>query len=106
MCDSHDNIIQWGSESVKIPYRNPLTGKYTVYVPDFLVLLEDSEGHQKLELWEIKPRKQTFVEEAKQPRDKAALAVNAVKWQAAQAWSSKHGAIFRVINENDIFRNT
>ena len=36
MCDENDSIHQWASESIKIPYRDPLTGKATVYVPDFL----------------------------------------------------------------------
>ena len=25
--DSNDNVLQWASESISIPYRNPLTGK-------------------------------------------------------------------------------
>ena len=77
MCDDHQNILQWSSESLKIPYTNPITGKYTVYVPDFMVLFEDQRGKKRVELWEIKPRKQTFVGEAKTNRDKMALAVNA-----------------------------
>ena len=35
--DSNDNVINWASEPVRIPYRNPLTGKNTNYVPDFLI---------------------------------------------------------------------
>ena len=27
--DSNDNVINWASEPVRIPYRNPLTGKMT-----------------------------------------------------------------------------
>lgn len=105
MCDRHQNIIQWASEPVKIPYTNPLTGKYTVYVPDFLVVFEDRKGKRRQELWEIKPRKQTFVKEAKSERDKLALAVNAMKWQAAAKWAAARGIKFRVINEDSIFRN-
>jgi hypothetical protein len=105
MLDEHQNIIQWASESIKIPYTNPLTGKYTVYVPDFTVLFEDRNGNTRLELWEIKPRKQTFVGEAKKEKDKLALAVNAAKWKAAQKWANDRGAVFRVINEDSIFRN-
>lgn len=103
MLDSHPNIIQWGSETIKIPYRNPLTGKYTIYVPDFVVLFEDRKGRQRLEVWEIKPRNQSFLKEAKSERNKLALAVNACKWKAAQNWAKKNGAIFRVITESDLF---
>lgn len=105
MCDNHPNIIQWASEGLKIPYRNPLTGKATVYVPDFTVMFEDRNGKTRVEIWEIKPRKQTFLGEAKKDRDKLALAVNAAKWEAAQKWANHHGAVFRVINEDNIFRN-
>ena len=36
-CDSNDHIITWSSESLAIPYRNPMTGKPTRYIPDFLI---------------------------------------------------------------------
>ena len=36
-CDNNPSVQQWASEPVKIPYRDPLTGKPTVYVPDFLI---------------------------------------------------------------------
>ena len=38
LCDEHPNVAKWASESIKIPYRHPFTGKYTVYVPDFFVV--------------------------------------------------------------------
>ncbi len=27
MCDNHPAVLGWGSETHRIPYRNPLTGK-------------------------------------------------------------------------------
>ena len=106
-CDTHPNVIQWASEheDIKIPYLNPLTGKYTVYVPDFFVVYRDKGNKKRIELIEIKPSAQTFVKEAKSKRNKAALAVNAAKWAAAQEWCQRKGIKFRVITENDIFRN-
>lgn len=105
MCDAHPSIISWASEPIRIPYKNPLTNKNTVYVPDFLIVYQDANGHRKSEIVEIKPKKETFISEAKCKRSKAALAVNAHKWKAAQAYCNRHGLIFRVINENHIFRN-
>jgi len=58
MCDAHPNITKWASENVKIPYRNPVTGKYTNYVPDFMIQYTDKDGNQHVELIEIKPRNQ------------------------------------------------
>ena len=36
-CDNNPNILKWASESVHINYKNPFTGKQTIYVPDFLI---------------------------------------------------------------------
>ena len=101
--DSHPSVIQWASESVRIPYRNPLTGKNSQYVPDFLVLYQDRNGNQRAELVEVKPKKEALLENAKSKRDKAFLMVNQAKWAAALAWCKKNGITFRLITEDDLF---
>ena len=53
--DSNENVLQWASESISIPYRNPLTGKQSIYVPDFLVTYRGPNNTTKAELIEIKP---------------------------------------------------
>lgn len=103
--DTNPNITSWASESIKIPYKNPFTGKYTVYVPDFVVTYVDAKGNQKAEIIEVKPAKETFLEHAKTPRAKAAVALNTFKWAAAQAFAKHHGMGFRVMNEGNIFNN-
>jgi hypothetical protein len=105
MLDTHPNITSWASESLKIPYKNPFTGKYTVYVPDFVVTYIDANGTTKAEIIEVKPAKETFLEQAKSQRAKAAVALNTFKWQAAQAFAKHHGMTFRVLNEGDIYNN-
>jgi hypothetical protein len=45
-CDNNPAVEHWASESVKIPYRDPLTGKNTVYVPDFLIVYLDRNQKQ------------------------------------------------------------
>jgi hypothetical protein len=101
--DSHPNVIEWGSECLQIPYQNPLTGRNTVYVPDFLIKYSDAQGRTRVELVEVKPKKETFMEAAKSKRDKAYVLLNTAKWQAAAAWCAKHGVHFRILNEDDIF---
>lgn len=101
--DTHPNVVNWASESLKIPYRNPFTDKYTVYVPDFLVTYVDAKGNRLTEIIEVKPAKETFLSEAKSQRAKAAVALNTFKWAAAQQFASKHGMRFRVLNENNIY---
>jgi hypothetical protein len=105
MFDTNPNIVRWASESLKIPYQNPFTGKYTVYIPDFMVTYFDANGKEKTEIIEVKPAKETFMEEAKSQRSKAAVALNTFKWNAAQAFAKHHGMTFRVMNESNIFNN-
>lgn len=104
-CDNNDSILQWASESVAIPYRNPITGKMTQYIPDFLVQYRTKNNAVVTELIEIKPKKQSVIESKASQRDKAIVAVNYAKWDAAQKWARRNGLTFRVITEDDIFRN-
>lgn len=101
--DNHPSVIQWASESIRIPYKNPLTGRNSQYVPDFLVLYKDKNGKQRAELVEVKPKKEALAENAKSKRDKAFLMVNQAKWAAALAWCKKNGVTFRLITEEDLF---
>jgi hypothetical protein len=103
-CDNNPSIQQWSSEPVKIPYRDPLTGKQTVYVPDFLIMYLDKNLKKHVELIEIKPAKQSLREKVgKNPYDQAQYVKNMAKWQAAGEWARNHGIKFRVINEHDIY---
>jgi hypothetical protein len=102
-CDNNPNIINWASEAVHINYRNPLTGKNTIYVPDFLITYVDAAGAQKAEVVEVKPRKETTLEGAKNIRDQASAILNMAKWEAARIWCRAHGMTFRVVTEDMIF---
>lgn len=103
--DQHPSVVSWASESIKIPYLNPFTGKHTVYIPDFLVTYVDATGAQRTEIIEVKPQKETFIEAARGAKAQAAVALNTHKWAAAQAFAKKHGITFRVLNEGNIFNN-
>ena len=105
MCDNHPNITKWASENVKIPYRSPLDGKYHNYVPDFMLQYIDKNGAEHVELIEIKPRNQTVMESARTQGQKMQTAMNAAKWTAAQEWRKRKGIRFKVLNEDQIFRN-
>jgi len=104
-CDTNDNIMQWASESVRIPYLHPLTGKMTTYVPDFLITYKTRNNTLKAELIEIKPKGQSAITEGQKPRDRAVVAVNYAKWDAATKWCRNQGLTFRVITEDDMFKN-
>ena len=87
MFDLNTSFRKWSSEGLKIPYQNPFTGKYTVYVPDFLVTYVDAKGNQITEIIEVKPAKETFLEKAKSQKAKAAVALNTYKWAAARQFA-------------------
>ena len=102
-CDNNPAVVQWASEAIHINYRNPFTGKNTIYVPDFLIIYVDKNGKRHGEVIEVKPSKETTMEAAKTQRDKAAVALNMFKWEAARKFCAAQGLKFRIVNEQDIF---
>jgi hypothetical protein len=103
--DNNDNILQWASESISIPYRNPITGKQSIYIPDFLITYRNRNNQMVAEVIEIKPKKQSVVESKMKANERATVAVNYAKWDSATKWCKKQGLLFRVITEDDMFRN-
>lgn len=103
MADRHPHILQWASESIKIPYFNPLKRKHSIYIPDFLIVYMDKNGKKHAELIEVKPSSQSRLQEAKSKSDKYALAVNSYKWKAAQHFCESRGLRFRVVTEKELF---
>ena len=102
-CDENDSVLYWASEAMAIPYKNPFTGKNTVYIPDFFVVYQNKFGQKLSEVIEIKPKKQSIVESKASNRDKMVVALNHIKWAAATAYCKQQGFKFRVINEDQIF---
>ena len=105
-CDNNRNVLYWASEALSIPYLNPVTGKKTNYIPDFFVVYENKHGKKLAEVVEIKPKKQSLIESrVASAKDRAIVAINHAKWQAATAYCKQQGYTFRVITEDDLFRN-
>jgi hypothetical protein len=104
MLDEHPGVENWASESIQIPYRDPLTGRSTIYVPDFFILYNDKNGKKHAELVEVKPASQTLRENVGKSRyNQEQYVKNLAKWEAATAWCKQKGIKFRVVNEGDIF---
>ena len=105
-CDEHPSVSQWASEAVRIPYKNPLTGKHTIYVPDFFIVYSDKGGKKRVELIEVKPSNQALKEKLGRSRaNQAHYVINQAKWEAARAWCKQKGIYFRIVTEQDIFHN-
>lgn len=105
-CDNNKSVLYWASEALQIPYRNPFTGKQTVYIPDFFVVYENRNKQKIAEVVEIKPKKQSLIEsKVANAKDRMVVALNHAKWQAAMAYCKRFGYTFRVVTEDDLFYN-
>jgi hypothetical protein len=103
-CDNHPNVNKWASEAIKIPYRNPFTGKYTIYVPDFFISYVDANGKSHAEVIEVKPLNHTIKEKlGRSKSNQAHYVLNQAKWEAARAWCKQQNITFRIVSEEDIF---
>lgn len=105
-CDTNPSVQKWASEAISIPYKDPLTGRQTIYVPDFFIQYIDKNSKMHVELIEVKPASQHLLERVgKNKYNQAQFVKNQAKWAAANAWCKQQGIKFRVLNENDLFHN-
>jgi hypothetical protein len=111
--DTHPSIVKWASEAVSIPYLNPLTGRWSMYIPDFIVVYVDKNNTHHCDMIEVKPSKEVPNYQALNERglpkriskkDKLSQAVNAAKWKAAMEYCAKRGWSFRVATEELLFK--
>ena len=107
-CDSNQNILEWGSEEVFLPYRSPLDNKIHRYFPDFYIKVQENTGKIKRYLIEVKPLKQTT--KPKKPkrqtkgyiREAFEYARNQAKWKAAREYCADRMWEFKVITEKEL----
>lgn len=114
MLDSHPSVEAWGSECLQIPYKHPIRGNWTIYVPDFLAVYVDKDGNKHVEIIEVKPIAETpgFSKKNKSGRQmvisdatKVKQVINASKWSACQHYAKNRGWSFRVITEKNLFHD-
>jgi trans-aconitate methyltransferase len=46
-CDTNENILEWGSEEIVVPYKSPVDNRYHRYFPDFYIKYKDVNGKIK-----------------------------------------------------------
>jgi hypothetical protein len=106
--DRNDDILEWGSEEVIIPYKSPVDGRYHRYFPDFIVKVKTKDGKVKTMIVEVKPERET---KEPKPRTKmtkqyiqevATYGVNQSKWKAAEEYCLDRGWEFKVITEKHL----
>jgi hypothetical protein len=107
-CDLNENIIEWGSEEIALPYRSPLDNRVHRYFPDFYIKVRESNGSLKKYLIEIKPKKQTVEPKIKKRKTKAYIyevteyAKNMAKWKAAEEFCKDRMWEFKVLTEDEL----
>lgn len=100
-CDDNKAVIRWGSEILKILYKDPIRNKMAFYFPDFYVEYIDNAQTLKKVLIEVKPLKEATLNEAKNGYDKLMVAKNTMKWKAAIDFCKKRGIDFKVMHEHN-----
>ena len=110
-CDRNENVVEWGSEEVAIPYQSPLDGKIHRYYPDFYVKVKQPNHVIVKYIVEIKPKKQTRPPR-KNPKKKTKSWLwevkewgrNQAKWEAAKKYCDLNDLEFKILTE-DQFTN-
>lgn len=107
--DGNPNILRWSSEELVVPYIKPTDNKVHRYFPDYWIEYKNRSGQIVREVIEVKPACQTTRSRRRNPRtqlvDDITLAINTAKWKAAQQFCEKNNMKFRILTENELFKN-
>ncbi len=103
-CDLNENVVQWGSEEIQIPYVKPTDRRIHHYIPDFIMKYRDRNGSMRIDMVEIKPMSQSRITKKTNLADAVQVAINDAKWTAAQSFCASRGMGFRILTENELFR--
>ena len=107
-CDKNENILEWGSEQIALPYRSPVDNRVHRYFPDFYIKVKENNGRIKKMIVEIKPLKQCIEPKVQKKKTKGYIfevveyAKNQAKWAAAKEWCLDRGYEFKVLTENEL----
>ena len=107
-CDLNENILEWGSEEIIIPYRSPLDSRVHRYFPDFYIKVLEKNGSVKRYIIEIKPKRQCQEPKVQSKKTKKYIyevteyAKNQAKWEAATDYCADRRWQFKVLTEDDL----
>ena len=107
-CDLNQNILEWGSEEIVIPYRSPIDNRVHRYFPDFYVKLKETTGKTKKYIIEVKPKRQTKPPSRPKRQTKGYLrevyeyARNQAKWEAAVDYCKDRLYEFKIMTEDEL----
>lgn len=107
-CDTNPSVLEWGSETVIIPYRSPVDNNVHRYFVDFYIKIKDKDNKILKYLIEIKPEKFTKPPPIPQKKTKRFIqevfnyGINQSKWEAASSFCKDRGWQFLVLTERDL----
>ena len=107
-CDKNQNILEWASEEIAIPYRSPIDNRVHRYFPDFYMKVKEMNGKIKRYMIEVKPAKQTKPPAKPKRQTKGYIreafeyARNQAKWKAAREFCADRMWEFKVITEQEL----
>lgn len=107
-CDTNPNVMEWGSETVVIPYISPVDNRAHRYFVDFYIKVKTKEGTSTKYLVEIKPERFTKPPEIPQKKTKKFIeevflyGTNQAKWHAADEFCKDRNMQFLVLTEKDL----
>ena len=107
-CDTNPSVLEWGSETVIIPYRSPVDNNVHRYFVDFYIKIQDKDKKILKYLIEIKPEKFTKPPPIPQKQTKRFIqevfnyGINQSKWKAASSFCDDRGWKFLVLTERDL----
>ena len=107
-CDKNDNVLEWGSEEIIIPYVSPVDRRVHRYFPDFYVRVRTRSGRTEKFIIEVKPKRQTAPPKRQKRVTKKYLsevktyAVNEAKWKAAEEYCADRRMQFMILTEKEL----
>jgi len=106
-CDANESVIEWSSESVVIPYFDPVRNSKHRYYPDIYMMVKTRDGIKRY-IVEIKPYKETRPPKSKHNKktqlfEEKRYVTNSAKWDAARRWCDKMGMEFLILTEKELF---
>jgi TnsA endonuclease N terminal len=108
-CDHNENIIEWGSEEIIVPYLCPTDGKVHRYYPDFYIKVKSRNGSITKYIIEVKPKRQVLGPNDKPKRKTAAwkrevltFIKNQAKWEAAKDFCEDRQMKFLILTEDHL----
>ena len=107
-CDKNDNILEWASEEIAIPYRSPIDNRVHRYFPDFYMKVKETNGRIKNYVIEVKPAKQTIPPKKPKRQTKGYIreayeyARNQAKWKMAKEFCADRQWEFKVETEKEL----